>query len=255
MTRPAAGLLFGEVMHRRLFPVRYRFVYRVFSLLLDLDRLDELAAGSRWFSHNRFNLLAFHDRDHGPRDGSPLKPWLLARLREQGLEVAVARVELQCFPRLLGYGFNPLSIWTCFDAEDRPLAVLCEVHNTFGESHSYLLHEDGAPLRWPIRARHAKDFHVSPFIGMAADYQFRFARDGQQHSVVIREFQEERLMLAAVHSARLLPCDDAGLLRAALSYPLMTLKVMLMIHWQALKIWLRGGRYHAKPEPPREEVS
>jgi DUF1365 family protein len=255
MSAVAGRLIFGDVMHRRLFPVRYRFVYRVFSLLLDIDRVDEIARDCRWFSHNRFNLFSFYDCDHGPRDGGPLHAWLIDRLRDLGLQMEIARVELQCFPRVLGFVFNPLSIWTCFNRSGEPVAVLCEVNNTFGEAHSYLLHQDGAPMGWPIRHAHRKDFHVSPFVDMNADYHFRFSRQGDRHAVVIREYQDELLMLVAVQQGVAEQVTDAKLLHAAFAYPFLTLKVVIMIHWQALKIWLKGGSYHPKPTPPKEEVS
>ncbi|NCA71031.1 MAG: DUF1365 domain-containing protein [Sphingobacteriia bacterium] len=255
MSTLAGRLIFGDVMHRRLFPVRYKFVYRVFSLLLDIDRIPEVARASRWFSHNRFNLFSFYDRDHGPRDGGPLRPWVLERLREMGLEIAIGRVELQCFPRVLGFVFNPMSTWTCFDPAGQPVAVLCEVSNTFGEAHGYLLHENGHSMDWPIRQNHRKEFHVSPFIDMNADYHFRFTRQGERHATVIREYQDNALMLVAVQQGKEERITDRRLLYAAIAYPLLTLKVIVMIHWQALKIWLKGGRYYDKPDPPREEVS
>ncbi|MBK1716908.1 DUF1365 domain-containing protein [Thiocystis violacea] len=255
MTSPAAQLLFGDVMHRRLFPVRYRFAYRIFSLLVDVERVDEVAASCRFFSHNRFNLFSFHERDHGPRDGGPLKPWLLDRLRRLGQDFDIDRVELQSFPRVLGHVFNPLSVWTCFNPEGEPLAVLCEVNNTFGEAHGYLLHEHGAALSWPIRQTHAKEFHVSPFVDMNADYHFRFSRVGGRQGIVIREYQDDALMLVAVQNESVQPMSDANLLRAAFAYPFLTLKVVVMIHWQALRIWLRGGVYYPKPAPPIEEIS
>ncbi len=255
MSALAGQLIFGDVMHRRLFPVKYRFDYRVFSLLLDVERVGEVARECRWFSYNRFNLFSFHDRDHGPRDGGALKPWLLERVRDLGQDMAIERVELQCFPRVLGFVFNPLSVWTCFGLSGEPVAVLCEVNNTFGEAHSYLLHCDGAPMSWPIRHRHRKEFHVSPFVDMNADYHFRFSRQGERHGIVIREYQNESLMLVAVQQGMAQRVTDGKLLYAAVAYPLLTLKVVLMIHWEALKIWLKGGRYHPKPSPPKEEIS
>lgn len=255
MSAEAGRVIFGDVMHRRLFPVRYRFVYRVFSLLLDVERVGEVARQCRWFSHNRFNLFSFYERDHGPRDGRPLKAWLLERLRELGKDIEIARVELQCFPRVLGFVFNPLSVWTCFNRSGQPVAVLCEVNNTFGETHSYLLDRDGAPMDWPIRHAHRKDFHVSPFVAMNADYRFRFSRQRGRHAIVIREYQDERLMLVAVQQGVAEELTDGRLLQAAVAYPLLTFKVVAMIHWQALKIWLKGGSYYPKPTPPQEEVS
>ena len=255
MNRTPASLYRSEVMHRRLFPVRYRFAYRVYSLLLDIDRLDEAAAGSRVFGHNRPNLFAFYDRDHGPRDGSALRPWIDALLSRAGIELAGGRVELLCFPRVLGYVFNPLSIWYCHHRDGSLRAVLCEVSNTFGESHAYLLHDHGRPMQWPVRDQHDKDFHVSPFIGMDARYHFRLGEPGEQLQVMIREFQDDALMLAAAQVGHRRPFTTGELLKAALAIPFMTFKVMALIHWQALKIWLKGARFYRKPAPPTEEVS
>lgn len=256
LTEAPAALIFGEVMHRRMFPVRYRFVYKVFSLLLDLDRIGEAAAASRWFSRNRFNLLSFYDRDHGPGDGSSLRDWLTGQIARMGLELPIQRIEIQCFPRILGHVFNPLSLWFCYGPDDQPVAVLAEVHNTFGERHSYLLHRGGEPMPWPVlRHSHAKEFHVSPFIGMEADYRFRFARKGDEQSTVIHEYQDQQLMLIAVQRGETRAFSDANLLRALSRFPFVTLKVVAMIHWQALKIWWRGGRYFPKPQPPLKEVS
>ncbi len=248
-------ILSGQVMHRRLFPMRYRFTYRVFSLLLDLEQLPALHRGLRLFSHNRFNLFSFHDRDHGPRNGTALRPWIDAVLAAQGIDLAGGTVRLLCFPRVLGYVFNPLSVWYCQHADGELRAVLCEVNNTFGEGHSYLLHASGAPLDCPVRGHKPKVLHVSPFIAMDAHYQFRLAKPASSLSVLIHEYQHDELMLVATLTGRLQPLTDGRLGAAFVRYPLLTLKVMAMIHWQALKIWWRGGRFHPKPAPPETEVT
>jgi DUF1365 family protein len=240
-------------MHQRLMPVRYRFTYRVFSLLLDLDRLD-MSAG-RIFSVNRFNLVSFHERDHGPRDGTPLKPWIEGLLSAQGIDIAGGQVLLLCFPRVFGYGFNPLSIWYCHHRDGSLRAVLAEVNNTFGEHHFYLLSEGGRPLSWPVEAAVDKVFHVSPLIGMDARYGFRIARPGGRLSVLIREYQDGRLMLVASQQGCGYALTGKRLLSALLRIPFMTLKVILAIHWQALKIWLKGAPFFPKPQPPLEKVT
>ncbi|MDX5374376.1 MAG: DUF1365 domain-containing protein [Gammaproteobacteria bacterium] len=260
MKTPAASLYRGEVMHRRLFPVRYRFAYRVYSLLLDIDRLDEAAAGTRLFSHNRPNLFAVHDRDHGPRDGSPLRPWIERILADHGIDLQGGRIALLCFPRVLGYVFNPLALWYCHGRDGQLRAVLCEVRNTFGEKHGYLLHEQGRPMAWPVRQQRDKQFHVSPFIGMQARYHFRLGEPDETLQVLIREFApdddgEMSLMLTAAQVGGRRPFTTGELLRAAVAIPFLTFKVMALIHWQALKIWLRGARFHRKPEPPAQEIS
>lgn len=250
-----ATLYMGEVMHRRRFPVRYRFAYRIFSLLLDVDRLKETAQRTWLFSHNRFNVFSVYDRDHGPRDGTPLAPWVETMLAGHGITLEGGRVLLLSFPRIFGYAFNPLSLWYCLHRDGGLRAVLCEVKNTFGEQHGYLLHDSGAPLTWPLRKEVEKRFHVSPFISMQATYRFRLSRPDAALAIGIQEYQEGRLMLVAAQTAAGQPCNDRNLLRALLGVPFLNLKVIAGIHWQALKIWLRGARVFAKPLPPREEIS
>ncbi len=254
----------GEVMHKRLLPFRHRFRYRVFSLLLDLDELPRLDRELRLFSHNRFNLFSFHDRDHGGRDGRPLRPWIAARLAEAGIESDIAtdiaggrgRIELLCFPRVLGYVFNPLTIWFCRDSSDRLRAVLYEVRNTFGDKHGYLLPvaEAHRPEQ-PLRQACAKGFHVSPFLPMDGGYRFRLHEPGERLSVLIREDLPEGEVLVATQTGRRAPLDDRRLARAFVAFPLLTLKVIAAIHWQALRLWLKGARFHRRPAPPAAEVT
>lgn len=249
----SATLYLAQVMHRRCFPVRYRFTYRVFSMLLDIERIDETARGCALFSYNRFNVFSFYERDHG--DGGPLRPWIESVLSRAGITLEGGRIELLCFPRLFGYAFNPLAIWYCRHADGTLRAVLCQVRNTFGERHGYLLHDSGEVLDWPVRQSCEKCFHVSPFIGMNAHYRFRLSEPGKDLRVVIHEYQDGELMLSAAQTGHGAALSSIGLLRALARTPLMTFKVMAMIHWQALKIWLGGARFHKKPAPPQEDVS
>jgi DUF1365 family protein len=252
VTRPAR-IYFSRVMHQRFEPVQYRFHYRVFSLLLDLDRLDEVSC--RLFSVNRFNFVSFRERDHGPRDGTPLKPWIEGLLGEEGIDIAGGRVLLLCFPRVLGYGFNPLSVWYCFHADGSLRAVLAEVNNTFGEHHFYLLSGGGSPVAWPVNYSVEKVFHVSPLMGMDARYSFRIGRPAERVSVLIRQYRSERLALVASQQGRGHDLNDKRLLLALVTIPFMTLKVMAAIHWQALKIWLKGAPFFPKPQPPLDKVT
>ncbi|HEX6144319.1 MAG TPA: DUF1365 domain-containing protein, partial [Geminicoccaceae bacterium] len=162
---PLSGLYVGKVMHHRLRPFRHRFVYRVFTLLLDLDRLGEVDRDTRLFGVERVRLLSFRARDHGPRDGSALRPWVEQELTAAGLGWRPARILLLAFPRLLGYVFNPISLYYCYRPDGRLGAVVHEVKNTFGGQRAYTLAVAGerAPGE-PIRQACAKDFYVSPFI-------------------------------------------------------------------------------------------
>ena len=255
MERDNACVYQANVMHQRYFDTAYRFRYRVFSVLLDVDRVDEVAASTLLFSHNRFNLFAFHDADHGVTGDGTLRGWAEGILSGAGISDSGLRIRLLCFPRILGWVFNPLSLWYCETQSGRPKAVIAEVRNTFGERHCYLLRPADPDQDWPLRDTHEKEFHVSPFIGMQASYAFRLSRPDHRLAVVIREFSEGRLMLVATQSGTRKPFSSARLLVEAARVPLQTLKVVAAIHWQALKIWLRGGQFHKKPLPPMKEVS
>ncbi|MES9929181.1 MAG: DUF1365 domain-containing protein [Candidatus Thiodiazotropha sp. 6PDIVS] len=255
MTDSSSRIYITKVMHQRNFPVKYRFSYPVFSLLLNLDTLEQDCKPLHLLSIDRFNLLSFNRADHGARDGTCLKTWAAGLLREENIDLQGGTIQLLCFPRLLGYGFNPISIWYCHHQDGRLRAVICEVNNTFNEHHFYLIHENGKPLSWPVKAVKSKRLHVSPLIGMKAEYHFRFSRPGQKLGVVINEFQDNKLMLTASQSGVSHSLVDRSLLAALMRTPLMTFKVMAAIHWQALKIWLRGAPFFQKPQPPKEQIS
>ena len=251
----AAVLYRTDVMHRRVFPVRYRFVYRVYNLLLDIDRLDRLPDASRLISRNRFNLFGFYDRDHGPRDGTPLRRWAERLLTQLNIDLQGGRIRLLCFPRVLGYAFNPLSIWFCQHRDGSLRAILCEVHNTFGESHTYVLHQRGAVMRWPVRQQRVKCFHVSPFMSMDNEYRFNIAEPDSSMRVVINAWRGGRLELCATQTGRACRLDSRHLLQCFFALPLMTVKVFAMIHWQAFRIWRQGALFYKKPDPPTQEFS
>ncbi|NWG70868.1 MAG: DUF1365 domain-containing protein [Parvularculaceae bacterium] len=232
-----AALYHGVVAHRRRRPVEHRLAYRVFSLLVDLDRLDAVDRACRWFSRNRFNLFSFFDRDHG--DGSAdLVSYTRKMLRTHGFSGS-GRILLLCYPRILGYVFNPLSVYYCHDTDDRLEAVLYEVRNTFGGKHGYLIAADGSDV---IRQKAAKRFHVSPFIDMAATYHFRLSRPGERLALAIREDDAEGPLLDATFAGRAEAVSDRALLSAFFRYPLMTVKVIAAIHFEAAKLFAKGMR-------------
>ncbi|WP_026988193.1 DUF1365 domain-containing protein [Fodinicurvata fenggangensis] len=252
----ASALYFGQVMHKRLRPFGHRFVYRIFQLWLDLDELPKLGHRLRLFSHNRFNLFSFYDRDHGARDGGALRPWIEARLAEADIDLEGGAVRLLCFPRILGYVFNPLTLWFCHHRDGSLRAVLYEVRNTFGDKHGYLIPVEHSPGPGEALQQSCdKAFHVSPFIPMQARYRFRLPLPDARLSVVIRQSVPEGEQLVAVQSARRQVLSDRKLLRAFFTYPLLTLKVIGAIHWQALRLWLKGASFHRRPQPPVEAVS
>lgn len=252
---PQSCLYFGQVMHARLRPFRHRFAYRVFSMLVDLEELPALDARSKLFGYNRARLFSFQDRDHGARDGTPALHWVRARLADAGLAAAGAKIYAHCFPRILGYAFNPLTVYFCHDAAGRLAAMLYEVKNTFGEQHGYLIPVDPARAAdAPVVQRAEKNFHVSPFIGMRATYRFRVDAPEDRFAMLIRQSVPEGELLIATHVAERAPFADAEFAKAFVAYPLLTLKVIVGIHWEALKLWLKGAKYHPRPAPPAAAV-
>lgn len=247
----SSALYAGHVIHSRLRPKTHRLRYRVFSILLDLDELSTLDNGLRLFGHNRRALFSFHESDHGAGSRDGLKAWVLGLLAEAGLATEGMRVALLCYPRILGHGFNPLSVYFCRTAEGELRAVLYEVHNTFKERHTYVI---PARLDANGRLRHecAKRMYVSPFIPMDCRYRFNIVPPSDKVVVAIDESDAQGRLLHAAFAARRRPLTDRTLLAALATYPLMTLKVVGAIHWEALRLWLKGiavHRHHAAASP------
>lgn len=252
-----AGALYRcRVMHHRPGKPRYRFFYRVFYLLLDLDAIDAACGASRLFSRNRFNLLSFCDRDHGAHDGSSLRQWAEALLADEGLDAGGGRIRLLSMPRVLGYGFNPISLYYCDDAAGQPLATIVEVHNTFGEHHIYVLHAAEQDSGRPQTQDKSKRFHVSPFFDRGGYYRFHVLAACERMGLGVRLYDDQsRLKIATTLSGERHALTTATIARAAVAVPFMSIKVVTAIHWQALKIWLRGAVFHRKPDPHRPNVS
>lgn len=247
-----ACLYHGVVAHRRLKPVGHRFAYPVFSMLLDLDRLGETASSLRLFSRNRFNLFSFFDRDYADETGEPVADRIRKILTGAGF-AGDGRIRLLCYPRILGYAFNPLAVYYCEDARGRLEAVLYEVRNTFGGKHSYLVAVEGdAPV---IRQAADKVFHVSPFMDMDQRYNFCLTRPGERLAVAIRQTDAEGPILDASFSGARETMTDGALLRAFLRYPLMTVKVIAAIHFEAAKLFAKGLRPRKATREPETPVS
>jgi len=251
----------GQVRHSRLRPAENTFSYGVFTLLLPLRALGDSGFDSRLCSRNRFNLMSFHDRDHG--DGkTPLLPWIEGLLHAEGITDADGEIWLQTFPRVLGYVFNPVSFWFCHRRNGELRAIVCEVNNTFGERHCYLL-DTGDTLRWGMTMSAKKVFHVSPFCAVEGQYRFRFMRTTQQvgdqaiERIVARiDYDDAQgpLLLTSI-SGQLQPLSTASAAAAFLRHPLMTLGVIARIHWQALKLFIKRVPFFSKPLPPPTSLS
>jgi DUF1365 family protein len=252
--RPAPKLFLGTVMHRRLRPAANQFLYRVFFLAIPLSNVTALR--TRWFGVNRWNLLGFDFRDHGARDGSHPLEWIRALLAREGLAVADGEVWLQAFPRVLGYVFNPVSFWMCHDRAARLRAIVCEVNNTFGERHCYVLaHPDARPISPGETLSARKVFHVSPFCRVEGEYRFRFVTGGARALARIDYRDAAGDLLHTSVSGRAAPYSSRALLGAFCAHPWMTLGVVVRIHWQALKLWAKRVPFFPKPVPPLQEVT
>ncbi len=244
----AAALYVGEVMHARLKPMRHRFSYRVMSLLIDLDRLDAADRQSSLFGVNRAALYSFHEADHGARDGSSLRLYAQRCAAEHGVDLTGGRVRLLCYPRLLGFAFNPLSVYFCHRAGGELALVIYEVRNTFGEICAYVLPvKPGEFSDAGLRQQQEKQFYVSPFIGMAMRYHFRVSPPQERVRLRILETDREGPLLAATFIGRRRSLTNTALLRAFFALPLVTFKIVAAIHWEALRLWLKGARMVHRP--------
>jgi uncharacterized protein len=253
----APQLCEGQIVHHRLRPRAHRFTQRVFYLRVPLSKLREIS--TRWLSRDRFNLLSFVARDYGPRDGSDLATWARAQLTAYGLPAYDGEIVLQTFPRVLGYVFNPISLWFVYDHERLLRAVICEVTNTFGEHHNYLVaHPDAQPIHARDCLIARKMLHVSPFCEVIGHYRFRFAEHAGEWITRIDYHDgpeaSDRLLVTSISGAAQ-PLTSRTTLLAFLRHPFFTWGVVANIHWQALRLWLKRVPWFSKPPPPSIETS
>ncbi|MFZ6639530.1 DUF1365 domain-containing protein [Undibacterium sp. TC4M20W] len=252
----------GEVMHKRLRPAKNAFRYGVFFIRVPVRNINHMSTPAL-FSVNRFNALSFHERDHGDAS-QPLVQWIDALLQSEGIADADGDIWLQCFPRVFGYVFNPVSFWFCHRQDGSLRAIVCEVRNTFGEKHLYLL-EKGGKLANGEELQARKIFHVSPFCKVEGNYRFRFMQAQQdilgqdsphrKHLARIDYADAEGPLLLTSVSGREQSMSNAGIARVMLRYPFMTMGVVLRIHLQALRLWIKRVPFISKPIPPTEELS
>jgi len=241
----------GPVMHQRMRPVSHRFSYSVFSLLIDLDALDQIDRQSPLFSVNKFNLMSVYERDHGPRDGSSLASHARKLFKKAGLQLDGGRIRLLCYPRILGYVFDPLSVYFAYDEQERLMGLLYEVRNTFGEHHTYVAPlKPGEQTEAGIRQESPKRFFVSPFNPVEMAYRFRIHPPDETVGVrILVTDQDEPVMAASFHGS-FLRFSTRSLLRLCLTIPFLTLKIIVGIHIEALRLWMKGLRLRARPAPP-----
>lgn len=250
MNEPAS-LYVGKVMHARLRPKPHRFTYRIFMTLIDLDRLGEAGRFSRFFSVGRFNLLSFRERDHLPASnaGAPLAERARALFAQRQIDVTACQILLLCLPRVLGYAFNPISVFYAVDGDGQLRGLIYEVRNTFGERHAYVV--PAANSKGAFRHVQRKQFHVSPFLPMDLQYQFSVSAPGENLAFRIMDTDSNGPLLCTAFSGKYVPLTSFTALKVFFGLPLMTLKVILGIHYEAARLYFKGIRVHTHPKTGR----
>tara|TARA_B100000959_G_scaffold183727_1_gene192031 strand:- start:912 stop:1679 length:768 start_codon:yes stop_codon:yes gene_type:complete len=228
----------GQVIHKRFKPKEHFFKYKVFSLLLDLSELSLLDKELKIFSYNKFNILSFYDIDHGPRDGTSLISWVKENLNSNNINSNEIKIKLLCYPRIWGYIFNPLSIFFVYDKNSKLISILYEVKNTFGEQHTYVFKIDKDNQLFEHSCK--KKFHVSPFIEMNCLYYFKILKPTDKLSVVINQNDDSGKLLFASQDGLKNELNNKNLMISYISNPLMSFKIIGAIHFEALKLWIKG---------------
>ena len=232
----------GEINHTRFKPVKHFLNYKTFSLLIDLDEIEQLDKSISIFSHNKFNIFSFYNKDHGDRDGSCLKKWVISNLNKYKVEGNISTIKILCYPRIFGYVFNPLSIFYCYENE-KLKSIFYEVKNTFNEQHTYIFKiKDGEEIKQKCK----KKFYVSPFMDLETFYNFKLINPNQRLSVMIKQTDAEGTVLTATQTGDKKEFNFKQLLINFFRYPLMTLKIISSIHFEALLLWKKGAIYRKR---------
>lgn len=247
------GIYEGMVRHARFKPKPHKLSYRVYSLFVDLEKIDALSKELKYFSRNRFNLLSFYDRDHGAGRPDNILSWVRGELAKADI-VTVDKIYLLFYPRILGYAFNPIATYYCYDKGGNLVALLYAVRNTFGGRHAYLI-KVGSVEKNSIHQQTDKLFHVSPFIDMDMRYYFTVRPPGEKLSLSIRVDDDAGTLLMANFSGKRSQISDASLKRLFLRYPFLTFKVIFAIHIEAIKLLFKGVRLKKGAPDPKIAVT
>jgi len=241
----------GEVTHTRFKPVRHFLKYKTFSLLIDLDEINLLDKSIGIFSHNKFNIFSFYDKDHGDRDGGNLKDWVISNLKKFRIKENITNIKLLCYPRILGYVFNPLSIFYCYE-KDKLVAIFYEVKNTFNEQHTYIFKIKNNE---EIIQKCRKKFYVSPFMDMETFYNFKLLNPNDKLSVFIKQTDADGTILTATQTGDKKEFSFKQLAINFIKYPLMTIKIISSIHYEALLLWKKGAIYRKREVKLKNNLS
>ena len=242
----------GFVTHRRFKPLRHYFSYKTFSILFNLTELEELHKKIGIFSFNKFNIFSFYNKDHGSRDGSDLTEWVKTNLKKYNLNFNISKIKLLCFPRIFGYVFNPLSIFYCYEGNILK-AILYEVKNTFNEQHTYVFPvADNLKI---ITQQCNKKFYVSPFIEMDTLYNFRLTEPGENIKILIKQTDKIDKVLVACQVGKKQPMSLKQLIINFFIHPMMTLKIILSVHYEALRLWKKGAIFQKREVKIKNNIS
>ena len=250
---PENCIYIGKVFHKRHIPFEHAFTYRVFTLLIDIDDLPALSKRLKTFAFNRFNVFSLYNKDHAKRDGSDIRPWIETAAKEKNIDIKGGKIFMLAFPRILGYVFNPITLFFCYDRNEKLKAVLHEVKNTFGGQHGYLLPVE--ETTGTLKQECEKIFHVSPFIHMDCTYKFRLKEPEEFLDFSIHQFTTDEKILTATWDGNRIALSDKNLLKTLITHPLLTLKIIMGIHWQAFKLWTKGAKYISSPPLPKRDIS
>lgn len=241
----------GKVFHKRHIPFEHSFTYRVFTMWLDIDNLP---THLKTFSHNRFNLFSLFDKDHGKRDGSSIRSYVEAAAQTKGIDIQNGKIFMLTFPRILGYVFNPITVYFCYNKEHELKGILHQVKNTFGGQHGYMLPVE--QLSPNIKQECEKVFHVSPFIHMDCTYKFHLQEPNETLNFAIHQFtKDNEKILTATWGGKQCPLSDSALLKTLVTHPLLTLKIIIGIHWEALLLFKKGAKYISPPPMPPKDIT
>ena len=243
----------GQVIHKRFKPKVHYFRYNVFSLLIDLSELDTIDKEISFFSLNKFNLISFFEKDHGDRDGSSLINWVNKNLEKNNIPTQDIKIKILCYPRILGFVFNPLSVFYVYNSQNKLISILYEVKNTFGEQHTYIFKITKDENL--VQNKCAKKFHVSPFIEMDCNYFFRLLKPGDKISVIIDQYDKEDKILFASQDGIRTDFNSKELIKSYLKHPLMTFKIIIAIHYEAFKLWIKGIKFIKKKVKIRNNIT
>jgi hypothetical protein len=248
------GLYFGKVYHARHVPFLHQFTYKVVTFFIDIDERPALDKRLKLFSFNRFGIFSVNNKDHATRDGKDIRPWIETAAKDKDIDLKGGKIFMLTFPRMWGYLFNPITVYYCTDKNGVLKAVMHQVKNTFGEMHSYMIPVTDIK-NGLVTQDHEKVFHVSPFMHMDCHYHFKFTLPDETFFFAIHQQTKEGKILTATWDGDRAAFTDRNLSKALARNTFQSFTIIASIHWEALKLWIKGAKYIPKPTAPEKDIS